>query len=868
MTRRIQRRRIGVGGLACLLVLTLLNGPTVAATESGFGVRVAGETSRLAEAALVESGQPRPQAGSEKLPPSDVMAPAGRPAVEDGGFLGGIGRYRTMGRPDLGAKDGQSCDQVEKRLKTLAARGEKQAVCFRWGDPQATQKARAQNAPVAAPGDSDVWCEDLPRNNIHLTRTSLCSTRDWMLVIVDTINGMIMGTATGEVKQVISTDVAQTTFDEYFALRVDSAGGLAATGMTAKVESKCSPATQCSQGGGPWEGYHPVFLKTPIDGTWQRSWTGNTGYKNLMMTYEIFILFPSGMSGSTSWSDAGRWTVRCDNMITKYAGCVVSDFTTTFTIPANRPAARDYISRVQASLPSHVGWEGKGQPLHREDDPKTQHDNREKVCDSTWVKEDRFGGQTYPHAKSIECDEWPFAATKESGGQLGIESGEECQQWTVWPAGAGGWNSREFVAPAYSTPHGTASCARASMPRADNGGVGGSLSAFYQNQRVLGAERFWVDSGASDVVLPQKAHAPQSCALRTPSVTNVKKPASPQGDFLDYAKSTPSGWTGGDSTYSVKLPDGRILWMFSDTFIGPLNPDGTRPTNAPFVNNSFVIQDGSSLSTVTGGTATDPKSIMPPSAPDHWFWLGGGHIITRGSAKYLQVIFHEWHRFGADAWDFAHKRNVLATFSLSDLTKPMSQEVLPSTANIQWGAGITSSSASGDGYTYVYGVDEAGYRKKMHLARVKGNDLSGIWEFFNKGDNRWVIDERQSDAVHTGVANEYSVTPWNGQFVLLTQDSNEAFSAQVNIFVACDPAGPFTNPTHVYTMSETGPWGNYADGSVFSYNAHMHTSLNRSGNEFTFSYNVNSMDNRVEPDAAHYRDPSIYKPRWVSFSMN
>ena len=29
-----------------------------------------------------------------------------------------------------------------------------------------------------------------------------------------------------------------------------------------------------------------------------------------------------------------------------------------------------------------------------------------------------------------------------------------------------------------------------------------------------------------------------------------------------------SEWTGGDATYSVPLPDGRVLWMFGDSFIG------------------------------------------------------------------------------------------------------------------------------------------------------------------------------------------------------------------------------------------------------------------------------------------------------------
>ncbi|MGM7445967.1 hypothetical protein ACPW7O_31915, partial [Streptomyces tunisiensis] len=52
-------------------------------------------------------------------------------------------------------------------------------------------------------------------------------------------------------------------------------------------------------------------------------------------------------------------------------------------------------------------------------------------------------------------------------------------------------------------------------------------------------------------------------------------------------------WTGGDGTHSVPLPDGRLLWLFSDTFLGrvhrPPNPAGEayawRDGSAPLVRN-------------------------------------------------------------------------------------------------------------------------------------------------------------------------------------------------------------------------------------------------------------------------------------------
>ncbi len=43
-------------------------------------------------------------------------------------------------------------------------------------------------------------------------------------------------------------------------------------------------------------------------------------------------------------------------------------------------------------------------------------------------------------------------------------------------------------------------------------------------------------------------------------------------------------WTGGDRTASVALPDGRTVWLFSDTFLGQVlagpQPAGNRPGRA------------------------------------------------------------------------------------------------------------------------------------------------------------------------------------------------------------------------------------------------------------------------------------------------
>src|SRR5690606_27792230 len=60
------------------------------------------------------------------------------------------------------------------------------------------------------------------------------------------------------------------------------------------------------------------------------------------------------------------------------------------------------------------------------------------------------------------------------------------------------------------------------------------------------------------------------------------------------------GWIGGDSTYSVQLPQDRTLWLFSDSLIGTVDDGGNPEPGMTMVHNALVVEDGSGqLSTLT-----------------------------------------------------------------------------------------------------------------------------------------------------------------------------------------------------------------------------------------------------------------------------
>src|SRR4051795_7483170 len=113
---------------------------------------------------------------------------------------------------------------------------------------------------------------------------------------------------------------------------------------------------------------------------------------------------------------------------------------------------------------------------------------------------------------------------------------------------------------------------------------------------------------AVGLTVPAASASPSSCGAVGTNWTAQAQPHVAPESLLNAYSNTGKGWTGADSTYSVQLPGGRTAWVFSDTFLGPVNPDGSRPTTTPFINNSFVVQQDNTLKTVTGGTPANPTA--------------------------------------------------------------------------------------------------------------------------------------------------------------------------------------------------------------------------------------------------------------------
>src|SRR5882724_6874327 len=101
----------------------------------------------------------------------------------------------------------------------------------------------------------------------------------------------------------------------------------------------------------------------------------------------------------------------------------------------------------------------------------------------------------------------------------------------------------------------------------------------------------------NDVV--QKSSAGSNAAA---AITSVKS-SYWDSVFTRYG----NGWTDGDGAISYKLPDGRVMWLWGDSFLDTVYPDRHRPV-VGFIHNQVTTMNltGGNFTTYYGGTKKNP----------------------------------------------------------------------------------------------------------------------------------------------------------------------------------------------------------------------------------------------------------------------
>lgn len=280
-----------------------------------------------------------------------------------------------------------------------------------------------------------------------------------------------------------------------------------------------------------------------------------------------------------------------------------------------------------------------------------------------------------------------------------------------------------------------------------------------------------------------------------------------------------NGWQAGDATISVPLPNGKVLWLFGDSYVDmPYNPADTSLPCLFNRNNAIVIQDSAGLSY--------HMTLIPPT-PGHFYWPGKGFYYD---GKIYIFLFER--TFSGGSLTFVGARYAELSYPGLEL---LGVHAIPTPEGIEFGKAAFVDAANG--WLYIYGSKTVPFFHRYYAARSPLNNLMQEWSYWN--GSTWALQPGPS-AYLPSPANgcpSFSVFPHNGKYYMLSQDNGYltcGLGRDIKLYTADAPQGPFNFFELVYTVEDT-----YEGQYLATYNAQAHPEI---GGDLLVSYNLNDVN--------------------------
>lgn len=390
----------------------------------------------------------------------------------------------------------------------------------------------------------------------------------------------------------------------------------------------------------------------------------------------------------------------------------------------------------------------------------------------------------------------------------------------------------------------------------------------------------------------------------------------------DEVFTTRLGWTGGDGGGTVDLGDGRVLWMFADSFIGGI-ADGKHAPGSHMVNNVFAVQklanrsspkltefdfkwgpDGSD-GKPTAWIAPDPaimnraRPLDDNAKPHGWFWPAGGGCVVKSQKKtrLYAFLFHMGSNGKKGVWGFENiggamivvdnPEQPIKQWNVRQIDLPFTKDALKGIGKAKadgfietnWGLACVTPrtkstatispqdfkneeiDASGNEYVYIYGDQHRQYKNRQLLvARVRPGSVEQFnqWEFYT-GDGGWQTDCDQAHPIADEIGAEFSV-------------EKISFEGKTK-YVMVHSHSKLGTTIYIRTAeAPQGPWSN----PVPVYEV---TDVKKSKNYFTYAARGHSMVSPARKLLITYivnsndfwemaSDASIYRPRCITIPLS
>ena len=314
-------------------------------------------------------------------------------------------------------------------------------------------------------------------------------------------------------------------------------------------------------------------------------------------------------------------------------------------------------------------------------------------------------------------------------------------------------------------------------------------------------------------------------------------------------------WVGGDGGYSIDLAEGRVLWLFGDSWIDTTGK-GMR-TGARMISNSVAIQQGYNPTRATinffwGGDVSKPEAFFAGSKGFR-YWPGHGVLLGDQLLLFLMKVHSIDGGLGFEV------RGWSAVLVSNPQEDPSEWKInwLPCPQNhlsVVVGSGAVISHFD---HVYAFGSKEPGPRHDIFLVRWSHDDLTrGALESIEWwcGDNiGWSAEYQGVNGavpVMRGGQTEFTVHFDPGQQCFF-QTQTEGFGKAVIVQrTAASLTGPWSTKSKVFDP----PQNHFKRILIYQGKAHPHLS----GASRVFTYCTNSFK-----FTDHNEQKWLYFPRFV-----
>ena len=334
------------------------------------------------------------------------------------------------------------------------------------------------------------------------------------------------------------------------------------------------------------------------------------------------------------------------------------------------------------------------------------------------------------------------------------------------------------------------------------------------------------------------------------------------------------GWTGADGAASVPLPNARVLWLFGDTWIGPVR-DNRHAEGSTLVNNTIAIQSAAAEPHAAppaprflwNSSGPSPAAWAIPEQQGEWFWPAGGALVVSppdAPERLLVCMARLSRRDASDSiWNFALRGSTLLTINNPGddaTTWHIAQSTLttidPEAARIHsWGAALLTDPED-PARVLVFGIDETDTLDKgliLASAPVLTIDRFNTWRF--RTADGWADTADLAASIVSNVSSEVTVHAIAGRDsrpCYLMVYSEPLLGPGILARAASSPSGPWSDPVRLYVCPEPA-----ADKRNLVYSAKAHPRLSTDA-ELLVSYCVNNTDFWYMASHA-----DLYLPRFV-----